>query len=199
MHPNPAPVDYPIHPLIRDRWSPRAFSDRPVEREKLLTCLEAARWAPSCFNEQPWRFIVATSETPDRLKEAQSVLVEGNTWANRAPVLICAVAKTSFTRNQKPNRHAMYDTGAATLNFFLEAFNQGLVAHEMAGFNVGRARVVFHIPEGYEPIAMITVGYQGDPDTLTPDQQASETGPRTRNPLEEIAFEGDWGKAIVGG
>ena len=199
MNSNPAPTHYPIHPLIRDRWSPRAYSDRPVEREKLLACLEAALWAPSCFNEQPWRFIVVTSETPDRLKDAQSVLVEGNAWATRAPVLICAVAKSSFTHNDKPNRHAMYDTGAATLNLFLEAFNQGLVAHEMAGFNVGKARVVFHIPEGYEPVTMVTVGYQGDPAMLTPDQQASETAPRTRNPLEEIAFEGDWGKSIVGG
>lgn len=198
MKPNPAPTTYPIHSLLRDRWSPRAFSDRPVEREKLLACLEAVRWAPSSFNEQPWRFVVVTSETPDRLKEAQSVLVEGNAWANRAPVLICTVAKMTFTRNDNPNRHAWHDVGAAAMALFLEAFNQGLVAHEMAGFNPGKARVVFHIPDGYEPVAMMVVGYQDNPEILPEERRAAETAPRSRKALSDIAFEGDWGQAVKG-
>lgn len=196
MKPNPAPTKYPINDLIRNRWSPRAFSEKPVEREKLLACLEAARWAPSSFNEQPWRFVVVTSDDPERLKAAQSVLVEGNAWARRAPVLICTVAKMTFTRNDNPNRHAYHDVGAAAENLFLEAFNQGLVAHEMAGFNTGKARVVFHIPEGYEPVAMMAVGYQDDPGVLPADRMDAETAPRKRRPLSEIVFEGDWEKPI---
>lgn len=196
MHPNPAPADYPIHPLIRDRWSPRAISPQPVEREKLLACLEAARWAPSSYNEQPWRYVVVTSDTPERLAEAQSVLVEGNAWAKRAPVLVCSAAKLTLTRNGQPNRHAMHDVGAASLNFFLEAFHQGLVAHEMAGFDVEKAREVFHIPDGFEPAAMIALGYQDDPAVLPPERAVQEIAPRKRRPLTEIVFEEDWEQPI---
>src|SRR3990172_13239200 len=116
----PAPVARPIEQLLQRRWSPRAFSDKPVEREALLRIFEAARWAPSSYNEQPWRYVVVTRENPDRLKEAQSVLSPGNAWASKAPVLICTIAQLAFAKNGKPNRHAFHDVGAASENLLLQ-------------------------------------------------------------------------------
>ena len=181
-----AKTDHPVHELISARWSPRAISSKPVERSKMLSILEAARWAPSSFNEQPWRYVVATSDDPKGLEAAQSVLMEGNSWAKSAPVLICSISKRTFTRNDNPNRHAMYDAGAATENMFLEAFNQGLVMHEMAGFDTEKAREVFEIPDGFVPAAMIAVGYL----------EAGEEGESARKPLAEIAFANRFGQPL---
>ena len=112
MADNAAKTNHPVHELIRNRWSPRSFSSKPVEREKLLSILEAARWAPSCFGEEPWRYVVATSDDPEGLKAAQSVVAEGNSWAYNAPVLICSIARSTFSYNDKPNRWAEHDLGA---------------------------------------------------------------------------------------
>ncbi len=186
MSRKPAATDHPVHELIEGRWSPRSISNKPVEREKLLSVLEAARWAPSSFNEQPWRYVVATSENPAALEAAQTVLVHGNAWAKQAPVLICAVAGTTFTRNGKPNAHAWHDVGASSENMFLEAFNRGLVMHQMAGFHRDKAREVFRIPEGFEPVAMIALGYIDE----------VSDGERTRKPLGEVAFDGVFGQPL---
>src|SRR3989338_9661389 len=188
-----ANTGHPVHELIRKRWSPRSISSKPVERKKLLSLLEAARWAPSSFNEQSWRYIVATKENPSALEAAQSVLNENNSWAKAAPVLICSVGKKAFTRNDKLNFHWMHDVGAATENMLLEAFNQGLVMHEMAGFSHEKAVEVFRIPEGFEPVAMIAVGYQDIPEKLKENEKwhASEIAERKRKPLNEIAFENE--------
>lgn len=189
----PAPITYPIEPLLQRRWSPKAFASTPVERAVLLRLFEAARWAPSSFNEQPWRYIVVTRETPERLKEAQSVLSPGNAWAAQAPVLICSVAQLALARNQKPNRHAFHDVGAASENLLLQAVALGLFAHQMAGFDVEKARVVFEIPKGYEPVAMIALGYPAAQETLTEAQKAQEQVPRARRPIDECVFEGRFG------
>src|SRR5713226_3512461 len=149
-----AKTDAPIHDLLARRWSPRAFSSRLIEPEKLRSLVEAARWAPSSYNEQPWAFLVATQDNPEGFQRMLSVLVEGNrAWAKSAPVLMLSVARMSFERNGKPNRHAFHDVGLATANFITQATTMGLAAHAMAGFDVKKSREVFGIPEGWEPVA----------------------------------------------
>ncbi len=192
----PAQTEFPIHELIAKRWSARAFSTRSVEKTKLLSILEAARWAPSSRNEQPWRYIVFTNDNPDKLKEAQSVLLEINSYAKRAPVLICAIAKKRYTDNGNHNRLHFHDLGAANENMFLEAFNQGLIMHEMGGFNREKAMELFRISEDYEVGIMIAIGYQ-DSHNILPDRYREKAFmPRARKPLSEFVFLEEIGKEI---
>ena len=193
---NKANTDYPISEIIAKRWSARAFSTKPVENSKLLSILEAARWAPSSRNEQPWRYIVFTNENPEMLKKAQSVLKEINDYAKRAPILICAISKKTYSENGNPNRLYFHDLGAANENMFLEAFNQGLIMHEMGGFDVQKARDVFNVPEEYEVGIMIAIGYQ-DTYHVLPDRLREKVfTPRVRKPLSEIAFIEKMGNGI---
>lgn len=183
----------PIQELMARRWSPRAFDpDRAVERAQVLALLEAARWGPSCFNEQPWRFLVFDGSDPDARQRARDCLVEGNAWARRAPLLILSVARHDFTRNDKPNRHAQHDVGLATENLVLQATALGLATHQMAGYDADRARREFRIPEGYTPMAMIAVGHPGSAAELPEPLREREAAPRERRALEEIAFDGGW-------
>jgi nitroreductase len=191
----PAGTSHEINDLMTRRWSPRLFEEeRAVEREKVLQLLEAARWAPSCFNEQPWRYLVFDGTDPDAMRRAQACLAEGNAWALKAPVLMLSVARDNFSRNEKPNRTAQHDVGLASENLALEAVDLGLVAHQMAGFDLERARREFNIPEGFTPLAMIAVGYpyRGDPDDLPETIRERELAGRSRKPIGEIAFAGDW-------
>lgn len=126
-----ATTSFPIHDLIAERWSPRAFSDQPVGKEELGSLFEAARWAPSCFNEQPWMFLIATKENAEEFDRLASCLMDGNAWAREAPALILSVAKQSFERNGKPNRHAGHDVGLAVQNLSTQAQSMGLVLHQM--------------------------------------------------------------------
>ncbi len=191
-----AQTEFPIDDLLRRRWSPRAFSDRPVEPEKLRCLLEAARWAPSSYNEQPWAYLVATREDPEEYARMLSVLVEGNiAWAQRAPVLMLSLARLNFERNGRPNRHAFHDVGQATANLVTQATALGLFVHQMAGFHAEKARELFSIPEGWEPVAAIALGYPGDPESLPEPLRERELAPRTRKPLEQFAFAGRWGQA----
>lgn len=191
----PAPTQFPIHELLAGRWSPRAFDDRPVEAGKLSSLLEAARWAPSSNNEQPWRFIVATKDREAEWTRLADCLVEGNRkCASRAPVLILSVASTNFEEDGTPNRHAFYDTGMAVENLALQAAAFGLAVHQMAGFDVERARAELKIPAGCEPVAMIAVGYPGDPNVLSDRLKQREAAPRERNPISAFVFSGEWGK-----
>ena len=191
-----AETRYPIHELLRERWSPRAFADRMVEPDKLRSLLEAARWAPSSFNEQPWSFIVATKEHPGEYERLLSCLVEGNIrWAQHAPVLMLSVAKLAFERNQKPNRHAFHDVGLAVENMVIQATALGLAVHQMAGFHVDKARELFSIPDSHEPVAALVLGFPGDPAGLPEDLRERERAPRTRKPLESFVFSGQWGQS----
>ena len=188
---------YPIHDLLRQRWSPRAFDDRPVEPEKLLSLCEAARWAPSSNNEQPWRFIVADKDYETEWNRLLACLVEGNRkWAYRAPVLILSVASLNFEDDSTPNRHAFHDTGVAVENLVLQATALGLAAHQMAGFDVEKARADLKIPSGYEPVAMIAVGYPGDLASLPDRLRERELQPRSRRPISEWTFSGQWGTPL---
>jgi nitroreductase len=193
----PAPSNVPIHPLLARRWSPRALDPgRPVEPRILETLLEAARWAPSCNNEQPWRYLVFDGRNPAALEAARSCLVEGNAWARKAPLLLLSVAKETFTRNDKPNRHGQHDTGMAGENLVLQATEMGLMSHQMAGFDAERARELFHIPAGFTPMAMIALGYPGRPEDLPATLREREEAPRVRKAVSEWAFNGDWGKPL---
>ena len=184
----PAKTEHPINDLIAKRWSARAFSTRPVERPKLLSILEAARWAPSSRNEQPWRYIVFTNDNPEKLTKAQSVLKDINNYAKRAPILICAMTKKTYSDNGNYNRLHFHDLGAANENMFLEAFNQGLIMHEMGGFDVQKAREVFNIPEDFEVGIMIAIGYQDIHQVLPVSLRQKAYLPRERKPLSEIVF-----------
>jgi nitroreductase len=193
-----APASYPIDSDIKRRWSPRLFEEgRQVEREKILTLLEAARWAPSCFNEQPWRYLVFDGTDPEALEKARACLVEANAWALKAPVLMISIARDNFTHNEEPNRTAQHDVGLASENLVLEAVVQGLAAHQMAGFNAAQARAEFQIPEDYTVLAMIAIGYpyRGSLDQLSEKMRAGELGPRKRKPISEVAFAGRWDAA----
>jgi len=191
-----ANTDYPINELIARRWSARAFSTRPVERSKLLSILESARWAPSSRNEQPWRYVIFTSDNVEKLKKAQSVLKDINDYAKRAPILICAITKKSYSDNSNYNRLHFHDLGAANENMFLEAFNQGLIMHEMGGFDVKKAREVFNVPEDFEVGIMIAIGYQ-DTHYILPETLIQKAfTPRQRKPLSEIAFIEELGNGI---
>lgn len=193
----PADAQYPIHDLIKRRWSPRAFSDQPIEAEKLHMLFEAARWAPSSNNEQPWRFIFANKDYELEWNRLLSCLVEANRkWAHRAPVLILSVASLNFEEDSTPNRHAFHDTGMAVENLVLQATALGLSAHQMAGFDVEKARADLKIPSGYEPVAMIAVGYPGDLASLSDRLRERELRPRSRRPLSDWTFAGQWGNPL---
>lgn len=188
-----ASTDFPVHPLIQRRWSPRAFADRPVEPEKLLSLLEAARWAPSSGNGQPWHFFLGVRGTPAHAALVD-VLKEGNaSWAAQAPVLMLTVAKMT-TGSGRPHTHALYDVGLAVMNLTLQATALDLYVHQMGGFYADRARQRFAIPEGFEPVTAIAIGYLGDPEMLDEKNRERERSPRSRRPLSEFVFEGRWGE-----
>lgn len=186
-------TQHSIAAALQQRWSPLAFSQQPVEAEKLRQVLEAARWAASSYNEQPWSFIVATQEHPEAFDRLLSCLAEGNQeWAKQAPVLLLSVAKLHFERNGSENRHALHDVGAAAANLAIQATELGLFIHQMAGFDVEQARQVYGIPEGYAPVAAIALGYLGDPDRLSERLQQRELAPRIRKPLTSFVFSDRW-------
>lgn len=192
----PAAAEVMINELMERRWSPRLFEDREVEPQKIEILLEAARWAPSCFNEQPWRYLVFDGSDADALDRARSCLVEGNAWARKAPVLMISVAKENFTYNDKKNPTAHHDVGLASENLVLQAVEVGLATHQMAGFDGGRARQEFQIPDGFTPLAMIALGYPycGRLDELPEKTREKETAERTRKSTDEFAFGGTWNK-----
>lgn len=196
----PAITQQPIHDLIAQRWSGRAYdASQGVSKEQVISLLEAARWAPSCFGDQPWRYVVCNkAENLQAWQAAFDCLVPGNqSWAVNAPVLLLICADTLFSHNDKPNKWAQYDTGAATENLCLQATALGLMAHQMGGFDADKARTAFKVPERYQILAMVTVGYQADVESLTGETKERETAARSRKPLNELFFNGQWDQSIV--
>jgi len=186
--------EYPVHELIAKRYSGRAFSSRPVDASLIGSLLEAARWAASSSNEQPWSFIVTTKEQPSGYDRLLGCLVEFNIqWARHAPVLILSVARLNSVSTGKPNRYAFHDVGQATANLALQAAAMGLMAHPMAGFDAEKARSEFAIPEGFDPLAVIAVGYPGDHANLSDKLRERELAPRQRKPTRDFVFSGGWG------
>jgi nitroreductase len=178
-----------IIPAILHRWSPRSFSDRPVNLDDLQTVFEAARWAASSYNEQPWRFLVGTHGS-DTFQKIHSSLIEFNQmWAGKAPVLILGATKTKFSHNGADNAVALYDLGAAAATFCYQATALGLHTHQMGGYDRNIARKNFDVPEDFIFGAVIALGYLGEPSALTvPQMLQQEIAPRTRKPLSDIVF-----------
>ena len=188
-----------IDDLLAKRWSGRAYdANRPVAHEHIISLLEAARWAPSCYGDEPWRYIVCDKSTNEAAwDKAFSCLAEGNqSWAVNAPVLLLALANTIFSNNNNENRWAQYDTGAASMSLCIQASSLGLMVHQMGGFSAEKAAEVFSIPEQYTSMAMMAVGYQLAEDRITGELMARESSARQRNPLTEQFFDGEWGKPI---
>ncbi len=186
--------DHPIHELLVKRWSPYAFSDRPVADADLCALFEAARWAPSSYNEQPWTFILATQQDPGEFDRLASCLVEANqVWARKAPVLAISVAHMHFSRNGKPNTCAHHDVGLAVAQLTVEATARGLVVHQMAGIVPDMVRANYQLPEGCQPLTGIAIGYAGDAQKLPDSLQDRDTAERTRKPLADFVYGGLWG------
>jgi nitroreductase len=191
-----AKPDHPVHELIAGRWSPYGFADRPVPPEDLRSLFEAARWAPSSYNEQPWSYLVATKETPEQFARLLSCLVEANqAWAEHAPVLALGCTSLRFTRNNQPNPAATHDLGLAAAGICLEATARGLFVHQMIGILPDRARQLYDIPEGVQPITGLAIGYAAEPHQLPEPLRGRDLTPRSRKPLAEFVFGGGWGTA----
>jgi len=177
-----------VLPVILERWSPRSFDGREVSPSDLRIIFEAGRWAPSSYNEQPWRFFVGhrNSETYNKILDA---LVPSNQeWARSAPVLILGVTRTRFSHNDTPNNYAAHDLGAAMAFMALQASSQGLAAHQMAGFDWVKARQSFAVPETYAMGSVMALGYQGELADLPERFRAQEQSPRSRKSLNEIVL-----------
>lgn len=188
--------DHPVHELIARRWSPYAFADRAVSVADLRSLFEAARWAASSYNEQPWSYIVATNADPEAFARMLSCLVEGNqAWATAAPVLALGCASLNFVRNGQPNAAAVHDLGLASASLTLEATARGLFVHQMIGILPDRARELYHIPEGVRPMTGLAIGYAADPASLPEKYRARDLAPRTRKRLDEFVFGDAWGSA----
>ena len=201
-HPKHADPDHEIHDLIRRRWSPRAFdASRDVSRADLLRLFEAARWAPSSMNEQPWRFIVTErSGTPEAFAAMHGALTGRNpAWAGSAPVLAMVAVRKTFESLEATNPSAWYDAGQAVALMVVQATAMDLSVRQMEGFDRQRLRAALGIPDPYEPAVVMAIGYAGDPEQLEYEKhRVGETKPRVRKALGEIVFEGAWGVPLIG-
>jgi len=187
-------LELPIMPVLTQRRSPRAYSSQPVPADVLNQVFTAASSAASCFGEQPWRFLVGTRATsPEAYDKLLASMGDFNqVWAKDAPVLALSIAKLTFSHDENPNAWAKHDVGQATATLAIQAAELGLQIHQMAGFSADKARGAFNIPAGYEPVAVFTLGYPGDPASLPDGLREKETAPRVRKPLAEFMFEGAW-------
>jgi nitroreductase len=193
-----AKPDHPILDVLSKRWSPYAFADKPVPAADLCSLFEAARWAPSSYNEQPWTYIVATKDQPEEFAKLLSCLVEGNQlWAKAAPVLALGVVTHKFKMNGKDNRAAVHDLGLASSDLVTEATARGLHVHQMIGILPEKARELYQIPEGSEAWTSLAIGYLGDSSKLPDALRPRDLSPRQRKPLHEFVFTGKWGSAAT--
>jgi nitroreductase len=196
-HVKHAVPNHPILPVFAERWSPYAYDPRPVEREKLLSCLEAARWAASSYNEQPWTFILAERTEDAEFQRMLSCLVEGNqAWAKNAGVLMLTIVARNFVKNGKLNKAAEHDMGMAAGNMVLQATALGLQGHQMIGIEPAKVRAEYKVPEGFDPHTAVALGYPAAVQAGTSDPLAQrDLVTRTRKPLSEIVIQGTWGQA----
>lgn len=189
-----ASPDYPIQGLLADRWSPCGFVDRPVSDADLSSLFEAARWAPSSYNEQPWTYFVASRSNAAEFERLLSCLVPANqAWAKTAPVLALGVISHRFAKNQQENRAAAHDLGLASANLSLEATARGLSVHQMIGILPDRARELYQIPEHSEAWTALAIGYRANAADLPDGLRERDLAPRQRKPLIQFVFTGAWG------
>src|ERR1017187_1263221 len=190
-----AVTDHPIQHALADRWSPYGFEDRSVAEADLLSLFEAARWAASSYNEQPWNYLIATSENSAEFGRLLSCLVEANqAWAKQAPVLVLGIVSLRFARNNQDNRAAVHDLGLAAGNLLAEATTRGLSVHQMIGILPDKARELYQIPEHFEAWTAMAIGYKADPASLPDALRERDMAPRQRKPLDKLVFAGQWGQ-----
>jgi len=181
-----------VEPILR-RWSPRAYADRPIPIEDLKRGFEAARWAASSYNEQPWRFLVGRKGDATYQKIFDSLVPFNQSWAKSAPVLVLSIARKHFTHSGEVNHHGWHDVGAAMANFAAQITALGLHSHSMAGFDHEKAKASLKIPDDFDTVAVTAVGYLGDPESLPEGMRKGELSPRQRKELKEFVFS-DWEK-----
>ena len=187
---------HPVNELITRRWSPRQFADKEISPEIIASLFEAARWAPSAYNDQPWAYVLGTREDAKAYEKVLSCLVEFNQgWAKRAPLIAIGIYRDHFSFNESPYPHAPHDLGLANAFLTLEATARGLMVHHMSGMDFDKAREVLEIPEGWHPFTAFAVGYPVDPEQLSEEELEAEQAPRSRHPQEEFVFHGAFGKA----
>jgi nitroreductase len=192
------PTEKQVMDSVAKRFSPRAYSNKAVEKEKLLTVLEAARWSASSYNEQPWRFIVATKENPEAFEKMLGVANDWNQkWVHLAPVLILTIAKETFSHNGTPSKHAWHDVGQAVATLALEAAHHDLYVHQMGGIHADKAKELFIIPDDFDVVSLFTLGYLGDIKDLPEEFHKSEQRKRERKPLSELVFENEFGQTAT--
>jgi nitroreductase len=191
-----AATDHPILKLLAERWSPYGFEDRPVPEGDLRSLFEAARWAASSYNEQPWNYVVATREDSVEFGRLLACLVEANqAWAKTAPVLVLGVVSLQFAKNKQDNRAAVHDLGLAAGNLLVEATARGLFVHQMIGILPDKARELYKIPEHFEAWTALAIGYKADPAKLPDALRERDLTPRQRKPLGRFVFTGTWGQS----
>jgi nitroreductase len=187
-------TDYPILPILAERWSPYGFEERPVAAADLCSLFEAARWAASSYNEQPWNYLIGTRENPAEFGRLLSCLVEANqAWAKEAPVLVLGIVSLRFARNNQDNRAAVHDLGLAAGNLLAEATTRGLSVHQMIGILPDKARELYQIPEFFEAWTAMAMGYKADPAKLPAALRERDMALRQRKPLNKFVFTGRWG------
>lgn len=189
-----APADHEIHSLLRSRWSPRAFTKEPVSHEVILRLLEAARWAPSSNNEQPWAFIVVSGDDQPRFQTALECLVEFNQgWVKHAPLILFTLAHRTFTKDGRANAYAWHDIGLAVAQLTLQATHEGLGVHQLAGIHPELVKQKYQVPDDWQPVSALAIGWPGSPEQLPDALKARETAPRVRKPLKDFVFTEAWG------
>ncbi|MCC3156060.1 nitroreductase family protein [Hymenobacter sp. 15J16-1T3B] len=187
-----AQTHYPVVDVIKHRWSPRAFTPQPLSDDDLRTLFEAAAWAPSAMNEQPWRFIYAHREQTEAFQRIWNCLLPGNQpWAKHAAVLVVVLARKTMGANDAPNRHYLHDTGMATANLLLQAASMGIHGHVMGGFDMAKTQEALHLPADLEPATFLALGYVGEAEQLEEPFRSRELAPRSRKPLSEFVFENE--------
>ena len=194
-----ASTRYPINQLLASRWSGRVYDpEKHLSREQLITLAEAARWSPSCFGDEPWRYLFCDRIVNQYVwQKAFECLSEGNQeWAVNAPLLIIISSDSIFERNEKPNRWGSYDTGASAMSLCIQATDMGLMAHQMGGFDSEKVRQSFKMPERFTPMAMMTIGYQVEKQNIPDEMKERELAERKRKPLGDCFFDGEWGKGL---
>jgi len=197
VHAKVAQTHYPIQENLAKRWSPYSFADKDIDMEDLLAILEAARWAASSYNEQPWRYLLARRSEPEAFARLLSCLAEANqAWAKNAPVLLVGCVKTNFSRNGKPNKAAYHDLGLAAGNLCVEATARGLYVHQMIGIEPERVRQLYQLPADAEAVTALAIGYLGDSRNLSEDLQARDKAKRSRHPIQQFVFENVWDEPL---
>ncbi len=186
------PTDHNILDVIKNRWSPRSFTDETISEETLNRLFEATRWAPSAMNEQPWRFIVGKKDDPAHQRMIEGLMQGNQPWAKNAPVLLTTIIKKTYTKNGAPNGSAKHDMGLAIGNLSAQATHEGIGLHQMGGIDRANLAELFNLPDDYEIVTVIALGYFGNPDDLTEDLKARELAPRSRKALNEIIYYGDF-------